>query len=54
MSPRDVARHAADVLAHLRYRLIEFRLAAAGDEDVSALGDKTAGPLPGRCRCCPR
>ena len=46
MSPRDVARHAADVLAHLRDRLIEFRLAAAGDEDVSALGDKP----PGRCQ----
>jgi hypothetical protein len=40
---RDVALHAADVLAHLRYRLIEFRPAAAGDEDLSALGGKVPG-----------
>src|SRR5262249_11430233 len=40
---RDVARHAGDVLADLPDRLIEFRLAAAGDEDVSALGDKLPG-----------
>jgi hypothetical protein len=40
---RDVARHAGDVLADLPDRLIEFRLAAAGDEDVGALGDVAPG-----------
>src|SRR5262249_41157770 len=39
----DVARHAGDVLADLPDRLIEFRLAAAGDEDVGPLGDKPPG-----------
>jgi hypothetical protein len=32
---RDVAWHSSDVLADLLHRLIEFRLAAAGDEDIS-------------------
>ena len=40
---RGVARHAGDVLADLPDRLIEFRLAAAGDEDVGALGDVAPG-----------
>src|SRR5262249_25312554 len=39
----DVARHAGDVLADLPDRLIEFRLAAAGDEDVGALGGEAPG-----------
>src|SRR5262249_44072327 len=39
----DVARHAGDVLADLPDRLIEFRLAAAGDEDVGALRDEAPG-----------
>jgi hypothetical protein len=43
---RDVARHAGDVLADLPDRLIEFRLAAAGDEDVGALGDEVPGITP--------
>jgi hypothetical protein len=40
---RDVALHAGDVPADLRHRVIEFRLAAAGDEDVGALGDEPPG-----------
>src|SRR5262249_43062302 len=40
---RDVAPHAGDVPADLPDRLIEFRLAASGDEDVGALGDEPAG-----------
>jgi hypothetical protein len=40
---RDVALHAGDVLADLPDRLIEFRLTAASDEDVSALGDELPG-----------
>ena len=40
---RDVARHAADVLADLPDRLIEFRLVAAGEEDVDLLGDVAPG-----------
>jgi hypothetical protein len=31
------------VLAHLHCRLIEFRLAAAGDEDVGTFGDEAPG-----------
>src|SRR5215472_1971682 len=35
--------HAGDVPADLRYRIIEFRLPASGDEDVGALGDEAPG-----------
>jgi hypothetical protein len=42
---RDVALHAGDVPADLRYRFIEFRLPASGDGDVGALrGDHDDGP----------
>jgi hypothetical protein len=37
------APHAGDVLADVRYRFIEFRLPAAGDEDVGALGNELPG-----------
>src|SRR5262249_25889378 len=40
---RDAALHAGDVAADLRYRFIEFRLTAAGDEDVGTLGDEAPG-----------
>jgi hypothetical protein len=40
---RDVALHAGDVPADLRYRCIELRLPASGDEDVGALGDEAPG-----------
>jgi hypothetical protein len=35
--------HAGDVPAELRDRFVEFRLAAAGDEDVGAFGDEPPG-----------
>src|SRR5262249_56339060 len=37
------ALHAGDVAADLPDRCIEFRLPAAGDEDVGALGDEPPG-----------
>ena len=37
---RDVAPNGGDVLADVPDRLIELRLAAAGDEDVGALGNE--------------
>ena len=40
---RDVALHAGVVPADSRYRFIEFRLPASGDEDVGALGDEPPG-----------
>src|SRR5262249_36756182 len=40
---RDVPLHAGDVLADVSHRLIEFRLAAAGDEDVGPFGDEPPG-----------
>src|SRR5262249_22004956 len=40
---RDVARHAGDVPADLPDRLLEFRMPAAGDEDMGALGDGPPG-----------
>src|SRR5262249_32784538 len=40
---RDVALHAGGVLADLPDRLIEFGLAASGDEDVGTLGDEPPG-----------
>src|SRR5262245_64592469 len=39
----DVAWHAGDMLADLPDRCFEFRLTAAGDEDVGALGDEPPG-----------
>jgi hypothetical protein len=43
----DIALHARDVLADLLDRFLEFRLPAAGDEDVGTLGDEPPRPLRG-------